>query len=144
MSGNEWESLDDDVKKGADAGYEVGYGKPPKQHQFKKGAKSPNPKGRRKGGKGLKTIVCAAAEAPMEYVIHGKKAKAPRIVVALHQLALKAAKGDIKAIEKLTLLYGQHGPPSAVDDSMIDSEADSASLNELIALATKFKKCGAK
>ncbi|MEQ9190531.1 MAG: DUF5681 domain-containing protein [Alphaproteobacteria bacterium] len=34
--------------------YEVGYGKPPKEHQFKKG-QSGNPKGKRKGSKNFKT-----------------------------------------------------------------------------------------
>lgn len=120
--------------------YEVGYGKPPKQHQFKKGCKSPNPKGRPKGAKGLKTLVCAAAEAPAEYVLNGKKTKATRMEVALHQLTLKAAKGDIKAIEKTTQLYSQYGPPSPVDESSIDTAADAASLEYLVELATKFSK----
>ena len=36
------------------ADYEVGYGKPPKQYQWKKGCKSPNPKGRPKKIRTLK------------------------------------------------------------------------------------------
>lgn len=40
-------------KKGSNNGYDVGYGKPPKDKQFKKG-KSGNPKGRPKGSKNKK------------------------------------------------------------------------------------------
>jgi hypothetical protein len=31
---------------GADVDYAVGYGRPPREHQFKRGDPSPNPKGR--------------------------------------------------------------------------------------------------
>ena len=34
--------------------YEVGYGKPPKEYQWKKGCRSPNPKGRPKKIRTLK------------------------------------------------------------------------------------------
>ena len=122
----------------SDPDYEIGYGKPPKKHQFKKGAKSPNSKGRPKGAKGIKTLVCAAAEAQAEFVINGKKTKAARIEIAMHQLALKAAKGEIKAIDRMAQLYAQYGPPSPVDESMLNQEADHAVLADLVALAAKF------
>lgn len=38
----------------AKSDYEIGYGKPPKQHQWKKGCKSPNPNGRPKKIRTLK------------------------------------------------------------------------------------------
>lgn len=128
----------------ADPDDEVGYCKPPKQHQFKKGGKSPNPKGRPKGAKGLKALVCAAAEAPAEYVLNGKKIKGTRIEVMLHQLSLKGMQADMKAIDKMTQLYGHYGPPSQVDESMIDPESDAAALEQLVALAAKFKLGTAK
>ena len=40
--------------KKAKADYKVGYGKPPKQYQWEKGCKSPNPKGRPKKIRTLK------------------------------------------------------------------------------------------
>jgi hypothetical protein len=140
MSDHDLEASDGHTGESADADYKVGYGKPPKQHQFKKGAKSPNPKGRPKGAKGLKTILCAAAEAPAEYILHGKKTKAQRIEVAAAQLTMKAAKGELKAIDKLMQLYSQYGPPSAVDESMIDAEADAATMDELLNSAAKFSR----
>lgn len=131
-------------QKAASSGYEVGYGKPPKEHRFKKGAKSPHPEGRPKGAKGLKSLVCEAAEAPAEYVIGGKKRRGTRLGLAFHQMSLKAAKGDLKATEKLAHYYGQFGPPSQVDMSMINPAADQAALDELIELAATFSKDAAQ
>jgi hypothetical protein len=120
---------------------DVGYGKPPKEHQFKAG-KSGNPKGKPKGAKGLKSMVCAAAEASEQYVVRGKKTKGSRLQVALHQLSISAAKGNLKAIEKLAQLYAQYGPPPEPDESDIDAEADEKALEEFIAFMTKFGKTG--
>lgn len=40
----------------ADGDYEVGYGRPPEQHRFKRG-QSGNPRGRPKGARGFKTML---------------------------------------------------------------------------------------
>lgn len=140
MMTDDWETSEERRQKIANANYKVGFGKPPKKHQFKKGTTSPNPKGRPKGAKGLKSLVCAAAEAPAEFILNGKKTTAPRIQVALHQLSLKAAKGELKAIDRMTQLYEQFGPPSAIDEGMVDEQADTAALDEFLVLAAKFSK----
>jgi hypothetical protein len=49
-------SKSDDSDSTSDAPYETGYGKPPKQHQFKPG-QSGNPRGRPKGAKNTATII---------------------------------------------------------------------------------------
>lgn len=120
---------------------DVGYGKPPKEHQFKPG-KSGNPKGKPKGAKGLKTMVCTAAEALEEYSVKGKKTKGARLQLGLHQLSIAAAKGNLKAVEKLAQLYAQYGPVPEPDDCDIDVEADEKALEDFIALKIKFGKTG--
>ena len=44
-------------KKNKEKNYEVGYKKPPKEHQWKKGDPSPNPKGRPKKSKNIKEAI---------------------------------------------------------------------------------------
>jgi hypothetical protein len=99
----------------------VGYGKPPKHTQFKKG-QSGNPSGRRKRDR---TVVDAnpVRGVLLEDVMisfNGKKKKVPRIEPMLRKLAGMAANGD-KAAAKLlfdncggldTLLYWKPGKGS--------------------------------
>jgi hypothetical protein len=75
---------------------EVGYRKPPKRTQFKKG-QSGNPKGRPKGSKNLFTLVERALDAKVPVVKDGKKARISKREAAATQLVNKAAGGDIKA-----------------------------------------------
>lgn len=138
---DEFEQASQQGQTAAEAEYQVGYCKPPKEHQFAPN-KSGNPKGKPKGAKGLKTMVRAAAEAPEHYMVKGKKTKGSRLQVALHQLSISAAKGNLKAVEKLAQLYAQYGPPPEPDDSDIDAEADEKALDDFIAFKMKFGKQG--
>jgi hypothetical protein len=49
----------------------VGFGKPPKQHQWKKGV-SGNPRGRTKGSKNIKTIYAARFNDRVKMKVNGK------------------------------------------------------------------------
>ena len=85
--------------------YEVGYGKPPKQHRFKKG-QSGNPRGRPKGAKSskstlpeerLKDIVLEEADRTIT-VRDGDRAVTLSMAEAIiHRLAVDAAKGVPRA-----------------------------------------------
>jgi len=100
---------DDDDEKGGNNDYEVGYRKPPKHTQFPKGM-SGNPKGRRKGSRGLKTDLEEALKATLTITVGGKKIKGTTQRLAMYGLAVKSATGDLRAQKLLTelilLLFG--------------------------------------
>ena len=77
--------------------YEVGYGKPPKHSQFKKGM-CPNPKGRGKRAKlKLGDIVENVLNADIKFQKRGRTKKTTRLEFALKTLINSAVKGDTKS-----------------------------------------------
>ena len=80
--------------------YETGYGKPPKHSRFKPG-QSGNPKGRKKGKRGLKTELAAALDMVVTAKMNGQTRKATTLSHAMTALALKATGGDLKAFKLL-------------------------------------------
>lgn len=74
----------------------VGYGKPPKQHQFTKG-KSGNPSGRPKGLKNLATDVALELAEVLVVTEGGKQLKVTKRRAMLKALLSKALKGDARA-----------------------------------------------
>lgn len=81
----------------------VGYGKPPKHTRWKKG-QSGNPKGRKKGSRGLKKDLDEALKATLTINVGGKKRKGTTQALAMYALAAKSATGDLRAIEALIKL----------------------------------------
>ncbi|QDM15786.1 hypothetical protein FNL55_07250 [Tardiphaga sp. vice352] len=88
--------------------YEVGYGKPPKDHQFKPG-KSPNPNGRPKGAKNkdpapddLAQIFEEEGARFMAVKDNGKETSMPTARVIVRKLNRQAASGDTRA-QKIAL-----------------------------------------
>lgn len=61
----------DQIPESEDPAYEIGYKRPPKDHQFKKG-KSGNPKGRPKGSKSFATLVRENLAKPIQVKLDGK------------------------------------------------------------------------
>lgn len=78
--------------------YDVGYGKPPKKSQFKKGS-SGNPKGRPKGAKNRTSRALEMYHKQMTVMQNGKPTKLSMIDVVHAKLLASAAKGDIKAMK---------------------------------------------
>ncbi len=81
--------------------YDVGYGKPPKHSQFKKGV-CPNPHGRGKR-RDLKVaeILNKVLNAKTEFRERGKLKKASRIELSVRRLAASALKGDVGSAASL-------------------------------------------
>ena len=117
----------------ASKAYEVGYGKPPKHTQFPHG-NGPG-KGKPKGAKNMKTIVNSATGAKVTTKSNGKFKKISKIEAAVHQLANKAAAGDLKAIEKLIALYERYGPEEqSLMPTQEETMADLETLKNYLAM----------
>jgi hypothetical protein len=78
------------------ANYGVGYGRPPKQHQFQPG-RSGNRKGRPKGVKNTSTLLREILDRKVEMRIGGISRKVSVREAILARFAEFALKGDVKA-----------------------------------------------
>lgn len=76
--------------------YEVGYGRPPKSGQFKKGL-SGNPSGRPKKLLDFDSVLMRELNLPMVFHENGRRKKMTRFVITAKQMANKAASGDLRA-----------------------------------------------
>lgn len=85
---------------------DVGYGRPPREHQFKPG-QSGNPKGRKKGAKNEKTIFDERLNRKVLVREGGKVKHLPVIEVIISRVIESASRGDLKAIELLLKRYSQ-------------------------------------
>lgn len=85
--------------------YEVGYGRPPHQHQFKKGQRSANPTGRPRRTRSPNLVEVLLE--PVSIKIQGRTRKVPYLEAYAQVMKDKAIKGDIKAGQMLLLLAKQ-------------------------------------
>jgi hypothetical protein len=92
---------DDTAEKPKD--YEVGYGKPPKEHRFKPG-RSGNPKGRPKGSRNIKDIFKEELNSRVIVTENGRTRSMTKAAVAIRRLIDKALHGDHKSIATVLAL----------------------------------------
>lgn len=114
--------------------YEVGYGKPPKQHQFKPGQKA-NPDGRPKGSRSAQQEARALLDGTMTVTLRGRDRKMNRRKALMRSLYERAAKGNNRAAEILLKLDGDSPPESASDPTQSASDLtpeDLAILDDLV------------
>ena len=86
--------------------YEIGYGKPPKSGQFKKGA-SGNPSGRPKKPADFLSALLREANSEVPINQNGKSKMVKKIEVVAKQVTNKAASGNIQAQRLLFKLLQQ-------------------------------------
>jgi uncharacterized protein DUF5681 len=78
----------------------VGYGKPPKHSQFKKG-QSGNPRGRPKGRKTYRASFDDILNETVVVTENGRKKRMRKLELVLRQMMNKAAGGDYRAIKAM-------------------------------------------
>lgn len=123
----------DDTDDDKPADFEVGYGRPPQHSRFQPG-RSGNPRGRRKGSRGLKTDLHAELASSLTIHINGKPIRGTKQQLMLKALATRAATGDVKAASLLLPLILQ---VFGIDDRGSERERlspqDQALLDQLLA-----------
>ena len=80
------------------AGYEIGYGKPPKNTRFKKG-QSGNPRGRPGGSKNLKTLLSEALNEPVIITENGRRRKITKREAIVREVVNCSATPDLRAVK---------------------------------------------
>ena len=126
------ESYPVSVEEDADD-YEVGFGNPPKDSQFKKG-QSGNPSGRPKGSKNASTIATEQLNKKLRVKVDGKSKNISALEIALQQQMKRAAeKSDLKSLGYLLQLAGQgpsagSGAKGFIDKGLTVEAADPADM----------------
>ena len=83
-----------------DPDYEIGYGRPPKEHRFKPG-RSGNPNGRPKERRNRMTEIGELFDTKIEATRNGKRVKVSPFSAVLQVLLKKALSGDVRAVQVL-------------------------------------------
>lgn len=91
-------------RRGQPGNYEVGYGRPPKEKQFKKGQSGNMQPRRRIKGETFKSIFTEVMAERIYLTENGRRVKRSRQEVIFTQLTLEAAKGNPKATTMLIRL----------------------------------------
>ena len=99
--------------------YEVGFQRPPRHTQFRKGT-SGNPKGRPRDSKNLATELEEALGEKVAIVENGRRRKITKRCAMIKQLVNKAASGDLRASRQLTDLEFRLNPEGVRQQSAIE------------------------
>jgi hypothetical protein len=102
---------------------EVGYGRPPKDHQFKPG-QSGNPRGRPKGAKNHATILHEILHRQLSIRDRGRTRSVPLIEAMLLKFAEEALRGNPKAAAFLLNRYGPAEQEDAAQNELSGDDQD--------------------
>lgn len=113
--------------------YEVGYGKPPKATQFKKG-RSGNPKGRPKASKNVGLILEEAFFRKITISENGTRREVTMLEAILRQLVNGAVKGEMRSIDRVLKLLPVVQEARAAELAGREGAAQSDTGSDLAAL----------
>jgi hypothetical protein len=116
------------------ANYKVGYRRPPKATQFKRG-KSGNPKGRPKGSRNLATDLAAELGEPITVREEGRQRRVSKQRALIKSLMAKSLQGDVRAAAALLSLYAR-----LINETPEDPPIESNELQILRRFAPRFLK----
>lgn len=124
--------------------YEVGYKKPPKHSQFKKGEASRNPKGRPKQSKNMNYLVWEAMSKKITITSDGIKKKVTVREAMAQRLIADALKGNQKAIDRVLKIVGEVALKEREYSTQadLDKMLDRLSLEELQDTIDGLKELG--
>jgi hypothetical protein len=124
----------------SDASYRVGYGRPPKQSQFKPG-QSGNPRGKPKGRKNYETILDQILHRKLPIRDRGSVRQVPLIEAMLLKFAEEALRGNPKAA---AFLLNRYAPSEPEDTSTQDLSHEDQEILDAFAkrIRTTPKKGG--
>lgn len=97
--------------------YDVGYGKPPVHSRFKPG-QSGNPKGKKKGTKGFKSVVTSILNEKVSVKTHRGTKKIAKVEALIHANLTNALKGDPKATDRILKLARDVGLTEDVETAL--------------------------
>lgn len=102
-----------------ESNYEVGFQRPPRHTQFRKGT-SGNPKGRPREAKNLAAVLEEALAEKVAIVENGRRRRITKRSAMIKQLVNKAASGDLRASRQLTDLEFRLNPEGVRQKSGIE------------------------
>jgi hypothetical protein len=92
----------------------VGYRKPPKSTQFKKG-KSGNPKGRPAGSRGISVVLREVIRQKIPVTENGRTRRVPAIEVMFRRLANDAMRNDPRALKLILSLVDRYAEAPEIE-----------------------------
>jgi hypothetical protein len=106
--------------------YEVGYKRPPKATQFRKG-QAGNPRGRPKGARNLRTDLAEELAERISITVQGSRRRITKQRALIKSLYAKAMKGDTRAMALLINIALRLLEPEA-DQAPVDLSPDDAKI----------------
>lgn len=111
--------------------YDVGYARPPVEHQFKKGQPSRNPRGRpRTGSQGKAVDVKELLNERVTITIDGKRSRVPFNKAFIQMVKAKALQGDTKAMQMIFTLIREQETVPPVDEPAPEKKPTTRTLED--------------